>query len=128
MHMLLLTILATALITITWLSILSLYITRETTKNEDLKLAVGMKKLAYKRESQIDLKTYLNLAAMRGGQGIIIANGNGPAELEDLPPELKAMIAGSPDHDEIQEIDPSDNLIGVFFDSKYPPEFSDSQD
>lgn len=127
--MLILIILATTLTTITWLSLLSLHVNKESTRIEDLKLSLEFKKLAFKRESQLDIKAYLRTIAAaashrsRGGG----ADSTIVAAPEELPELLKELIAGSPDHDEIQEIDATDELIGVFFDSKYPPEFSDSE-
>lgn len=117
--MLLLIILATGLVTITWLSLLSLYISKENARIENLKLSVKLKNLAYKRESLIDPKSFIN--AINARNAISLGADVEPAE---LPEELRLLMSQSPNHEEIQEIDSSDQLIGVFFDSKYPPEFS----
>lgn len=55
------------------------------------------------------------LAAMSGS--------NPPTE---IPDHLKSLIEASPDHPEVNEIDPTDQISGVLFQSdSYPPDMDD---
>lgn len=46
---------------------------------------------------------------------------------DTIPDHIQQLMKTSPNHDEVQEIEASDTLIGVFFDNPqtYPPEFDD---
>lgn len=49
-----------------------------------------------------------------------------PKPQEEMSESLKMMIQNSGNHPEAQEIEPTDELVGVIFDgSIYPPEFDE---
>lgn len=46
-----------------------------------------------------------------------------------LPEKVRELMKSSPDHPEVAEIDPSDEIIGVRFEAEnYPPGFDDDDD
>lgn len=117
--LLLLYILGGGAAALTWLCILSIYVTKENLDISERKLGLKFKQLSYDRESAISSGVYMQL--MLAKMGLV----EKAKPRQDLPKEIKDLISSSPDHDEIQEIDGDDELIGVVFDGSYPPEFSD---
>lgn len=100
---------------ITWISLLSLYITKKHLENSEKELNIKFKKLAYERESAIDAQSFLNIISAKLGR----------QKNKGLPPEILDLISNSPNHSEIQEIDEADDLIGIIFNNSYPPDFSE---
>lgn len=48
---------------------------------------------------------------------------------KNLPEKVRELMKSSPDHPEVAEIDPSDEIIGVKFEAEnYPPGFEDDDE
>lgn len=107
--------------TLTWLCALSVFVTKQNLEISERKLSLKFKELAYERESSISAPNFLKIMATR--MGLTESTKARP----ELPQELKDLISSSPAHEEIQEIDEDDDLIGIIFDSAYPPEFSENE-
>ena len=117
-------ILGGSALALTWLCALSVYVTKQNLEISEKKLNLKFKELAYERESSIGTTNFLKIMASRlQPSGGAAGRNNEPTE---LPQALKDLISSSPDHEEIQEIDEDDDLIGIIFDSSYPPEFSEN--
>jgi predicted transcriptional regulator len=47
----------------------------------------------------------------------------------EIPEKIKELMKSSPDHPEVEEIDPTDMILGVRFEAdSYPPGFGDVDD
>jgi hypothetical protein len=62
--------------------------------------------------------------------GVGIGPGQQSIPNKDLiPDKIKELMKSSPDHPEVEEIDSSDQILGVRFEAKnYPPGFDDVDD
>lgn len=123
----LLYILGGGAVILTWLSLLSLYITKQHLENSEKELSLKFKKLAYERESAIDTQSFLKMVSAKMGRSAGLVPASAVAPKKGMPPELLELMGGSPDHEEVQEIEEDDDLIGIIFNSTYPPDFSEEQ-
>jgi hypothetical protein len=56
-------------------------------------------------------------------------NGRRDTAVPPIPEKVKDLMAKSPGHPEVEEIDGSDEIIGVRFEAEnYPPGFEDEED
>lgn len=56
-------------------------------------------------------------------------NGRKDTAVPPIPEKVKDLMAKSPGHPEVEEIDGSDEIIGVRFEAEnYPPGFEDEED
>lgn len=52
-----------------------------------------------------------------------------PPSKESLPEKIKELMSSSPNHPEVEEIDGSDQILGVRFEAaEYPPAFGDEDE
>lgn len=52
-----------------------------------------------------------------------------PTSPTEIPEKLRELMKSSPDHPEVEEIEPTDSIIGVKFEAAdYPPGFGDYED
>jgi hypothetical protein len=67
----------------------------------------------------------LNMMAMMAEMGAKKQGGMVPP----IPDKVKELMSKSPNHPEVEEIDGSDEIIGVRFEAEnYPPGFEDEED
>jgi hypothetical protein len=110
---------------LTWLCLLSVYVTKNNLEIQEKQVALKFRKLAYDRESSITTPNFLKMM-FAGVPGKVAMGGSHDDEDDEIPEAIQNLIDGSPDHEEIQEIDSGDTLIGIVFNSSYPPEFSEN--
>ena len=52
-----------------------------------------------------------------------------PSQVKELPEKIKELMKSSPNHPEVEEIEPTDLIIGVRFEAEnYPPGFGDADE
>jgi hypothetical protein len=66
-------------------------------------------------------------------EAAISSKGNSTATITnrptEIPEKIKELMKSSPDHPEVEEIDPTDMILGVRFEAdSYPPGFGDVDD
>lgn len=109
-----------------------------------LSLMIGLNSFIDKRElekkeklleitqKQMLLDHLSNMSKLSGGKGQLTQWGkvNEPEKSQELIPEkLRELMASSPNHPEVEEIDGSDQILGVKFEARdYPPVFGDGED
>jgi len=70
-----------------------------------------------------------SLSPFAGMAAQAATNSRKDTTIPPIPDKVKNLMAKSPGHPEVEEIDGSDEIIGVIFESKnYPPGFEEEED
>jgi hypothetical protein len=100
---------------LTWAVVLSYKLRVWELKAQDLALDLEQKKELFARFNQMTVK---------GPSAPAAAN-----TLKEVPEKIKELMKSSPNHPEVEEIDGSDQILGVRFEAEnYPPGFGGDVD
>lgn len=70
----------------------------------------------------------IEIMGKRGLASLLASRGNNPPASK-IPEELQKLMDRSPDHPEVKEIEPGDEVFGVLFKSdEYPPSLEQGSD
>lgn len=67
--------------------------------------------------------------SLTGDKTISLTNSVLTASNEEIPEKIKELMKSSPNHPEVEEIDGTDQILGVRFEAEnYPPGFADEEE
>jgi len=109
---------------------LSDFISRRDLDNKERALEITQKKALFNRFNDISGIQITNPAlsgkSKKAPWGKVSEAEESP---ELIPDKIKELMKSSPNHPEVEEIDGSDQILGVKFEARdYPPVFGDGED
>lgn len=111
---------------LSWLSALSAFLVRNDLVNQEKRLEITQKKVLFNRfndMSGVQVSSSSPQQSKRTPWGKI---GVAEDSTELIPEKIKELMKSSPNHPEVEEIDGSDQILGVKFEARdYPPVFGD---
>lgn len=108
---------------ISWLLLLDRFMSGTSFKKESNALDLNQKRALYDQFSQITSRGMAGSVPTPWGNVGKATNSN-----ELIPEKIKELMKSSPNHPEVEEIDGSDQILGIRFEAKnYPPGFSDEE-
>ena len=115
---------------LSWMVALSDFITRRDLANKERALEITQKKALFNRFN--DISGIQTPGSQQSAKTRKASWGNvgEPEESPELIPEkIKELMKSSPNHPEVEEIDGTDQILGVKFEARdYPPVFGDGED
>lgn len=112
---------------LSWLMVLSNFMSRSDLDNQEKFLDISQKKAIFNKLNSISSMQMPTLSPDK----VKRAPWGEVAEAEEspnlIPDKIRELMRSSPNHPEVEEIDSSDQIIGVKFEAgNYPPVFGDS--
>lgn len=103
---------------LSWLAALGHSLSRWDLERQERTLDIEQKKLIFGKFNSIT-----------GDKSVSLTNSIVTANKEDIPEKIKELMKSSPNHPEVEEIDSSDQILGVRFEAEnYPPGFGDEDE
>lgn len=114
---------------LSWMTVLSNFISKRDLENQEKFLEISQKKALFNKFniiSGIQPPSTQESKVKKTPWGMV----EEAEESKDLIPEkIKELMKSSPNHPEVEEIDSSDQILGVKFEAKnYPPVFGDGDE
>lgn len=115
---------------LSWMVALSDFITRRDLANKERALEITQKKMLFNRFNDISGIQTTGAAQIAKTKKASWGKVGEPEESPELIPEkIKELMKSSPNHPEVEEIDGTDQILGVKFEARdYPPVFGDGED
>lgn len=115
---------------LSWMVALSDFISRRDLDNKERALEITQKKALFNRFNDISgiqiPNPTLSGKTKKAPWGKVSEAEESP---ELIPEKIKELMKSSPNHPEVEEIDGSDQILGVKFEARdYPPVFGDGED
>lgn len=113
---------------LSWVVVLGRKLEEWNLDTQDKNLELAQKKLLFNKFNSLSATpaTVPN-ATKQTSWGSVTATE--PPSKESLPEKIKELMASSPNHPEVEEIDGSDQILGVRFEAaEYPPAFGDEDE
>lgn len=113
---------------LSWMVALNDFITRNDLRNKERYLEITQKKALFNRFNDISgIKSpSLSTSQEKGKKTPWGKVGQAEESSELIPDKIKELMKSSPNHPEVEEIDSSDQILGVRFEARdYPPVFGD---
>lgn len=103
---------------LSWLAALSNSLAKWDLERQETMLDIEQKRLIFGRFNSIT-----------GDRSISLTNSVVTANKDEIPEKIKELMKSSPNHPEVEEIDSSDQILGVRFEAEnYPPGFGDEDE
>ncbi len=105
---------------LSWIVGLSHLLTRWSLETTERTLDIEQKKSLFEK--------FNHVTSMRHG-GVAGSSANVAPSKDLIPDKIKELMKSSPNHPEVEEIDSSDQILGVRFEAEnYPPGFGDGDE
>ena len=111
---------------LSWMVALGNFITKNNISNQERYIEIAQKKALFNRFNDLSgIQGYgsKGQSSKRTPWGKV---GEAEESPELIPDKIKELMKSSPNHPEVEEIDGSDQILGVKFEARdYPPVFGD---
>ncbi len=111
---------------LSWMVALGNFITKNNISNQERYIEITQKKALFNRFNDLSgIQAYgsKSQSSKRAPWGRV---GEAEESPELIPDKIKELMKSSPNHPEVEEIDGSDQILGVKFEARdYPPVFGD---
>jgi hypothetical protein len=114
---------------LSWVVVLGHKLEKWGLDTQERNLEITQKKLLFNKFNSLSAPTTASAsgATKQTSWGSVTATE--PPSKESLPEKIKELMASSPLHPEVEEIDSGDQILGVRFEAaEYPPAFGDEDD
>jgi len=107
---------------LSWMVVLNDFISQRDLRNKEKSLEISQKTAFFNRFNDISGLQSQD-KAKKTSWGKVSAAEESP---EFIPEKIRELMRSSPNHPEVEEIDSSDQILGVKFEARdYPPVFGD---
>lgn len=115
---------------LSWMVALSDFISRRDLDNKERALEITQKKMLFNRFNDISgIKIPNPTQSEKSKKAPWGSVGEAEESPELIPEKIKELMKSSPLHPEVEEIDGTDQILGVKFEARdYPPVFGDGED
>ena len=117
---------------LSWVAFLGNKFEKWGLESQERELEITQKKLMFSKFNSLSMTSAPAAAATAGSTkqtswGSVTATE--PPSKESIPEKIRELMASSPNHPEVEEIDSGDQILGVRFEAaEYPPTFGDEDD
>lgn len=113
---------------LSWVVVLGRKLEEWNLDNQDRNLELAQKKLLFNKFNSLSASQTPTAGATKQTSWGSVTPTEPPSK-DSLPEKIKELMASSPNHPEVEEIDGSDQILGVRFEAaEYPPAFGDEDE
>lgn len=114
---------------LSWIVALSNFIAKNDISNQERYIEITQKKALFNRFNDISGIQIPNGQKQKPKRAPWGSVGGAEESPEFIPEKIKELMKSSPNHPEVEEIDGSDQILGVKFEAgNYPPVFGEGDD
>ena len=113
---------------LSWVVVLGRKLEEWNLDTQEKNLEITQKKLLFNKFNSLSATPVPAASATKQTSWGSITTTEPPSK-ESLPEKIKELMSSSPNHPEVEEIDGSDQILGVRFEAaEYPPAFGDEDE
>jgi hypothetical protein len=113
---------------LSWMMLLGRKLEEWKLQTQERELEISQKKLMFNKFNSLSMTPASSQGATKQTPwGSVTATE--PPVKESIPDKIRELMSSSPNHPEVEEIDGTDQILGVRFEAaEYPPSFGDEDD